>query len=185
MLLRTVRWISLISTAVTLCALAAHVVELPNKFAFDGALWLAVQQRLYRGWGPFFGPFEVTAIASTWVLLYLLRRNRASFPPTLLAALLLSAALAVFFMLNAPVNAAFAKWTTITLPTDWTAYRMRWETGHAISFVLVLIAFIAQLRALFIDAIARASRSQVGPAERSEREQEGAHKRRGDNGGPG
>jgi hypothetical protein len=33
----------------------AHVLELPNKLALDGELWLAVQQHLYRGWGPFLG----------------------------------------------------------------------------------------------------------------------------------
>jgi membrane-bound ClpP family serine protease len=55
----------------------------------------------------------------------------------------------VFFILNQPVNVAFASWTTATLPSDWQSYRLRWETGHAISFVLVLVAFIALLRALF------------------------------------
>ncbi len=27
----------------------AHLLELPNKLALDGPLWLAVQQHLYRG----------------------------------------------------------------------------------------------------------------------------------------
>ena len=61
----------------------------------------------------------------------------------------LSVAMVVFFILNQPVNVAFASWTTATLPSDWQSYRLRWETGHAISFVLVLVAFIALLRALF------------------------------------
>jgi hypothetical protein len=155
--LRIVRWLSLLSSAVTLGALTAHVLELPNKLALDGPLWLAVQQNLYRGWGPFIGPFEVTAIAATWVLLRLVRQNRSSFGLTLLAALLLSGALVIFFALNAPVNAAFASWTAATLPPDWPNYRLRWETGHAISFVLVLIAFIALLRALFREAVTEAS----------------------------
>jgi len=173
MFLRTVRWISLLGTAVTLSALAAHVLELPNKFSLNGPLWLAVQQNLYRGWGAFVGPFEVTAIVSTWLLLYLVRENRTVFGLTLLASFLLSAALAVFFVLNAPVNAAFASWTPMTLPPDWPSYRLRWETGHAASFAFVLIAFVALLRALFLDATSRASRSgaarQDAPANTPER----------------
>ena len=157
MLARGVRWIALICAAVTLTALGAHVLELPNKLTLDGALWLAVQQHLYRGWGTVIGPFEVTAVVAAWTLLFLSGRDRRSFAPTLLAACLLSAALAVFFALNAPVNAAFAAWTPATLPSDWPANRLRWELGHAISYVLVLIAFIALLRTLFRDTLARAS----------------------------
>src|SRR5699024_9168899 len=92
----------------------------------------------------------------TWILAYLGRRNRADFRLTLLAACLLSGALAVFFILNAPVNAAFASWTPATLPPDWPSYRLRWELGHAISFVLVLVAFVVLLRAFFRDALMHA-----------------------------
>lgn len=159
MIVRINRWISLLGTAVTLGALMAHVLELPNKFELDGPLWLAVQQNLYRGWGAFVGPFEVTAIVSTWLLLYLVRENRTVFSLTLLASFLLSAALVVFFVLNAPVNATFAGWTPVTVPPDWPSYRLRWEAGHAASFVFVLIAFVALLRALFLDATGRASRT--------------------------
>ncbi len=160
MLLRIVRWISLVCTGVTLGVTAAHVLELPNKLALGGPLWLAVQQHLYRGWGPFIGPFEVAAIVSTWLLLLRVRKRRPAFRWTLLAALCLSAALAVFFALNAPVNAAFATWTAETLPPDWPTYRLRWEVGHAASFVLVLVAFIALLRGLFADAVDEASQSR-------------------------
>jgi hypothetical protein len=58
----------------------------------------------------------------------------------------------VFFALNAPVNAAFAAWTAETLPPDWPTYRLRWEVGHAASFVLAFLAFVALLRGLFADA---------------------------------
>jgi hypothetical protein len=150
-LLRSIRWISLIGTAVTLGALAAHVLELPNKRALDGPLWLAVQQQLYRGWGPFIGPFEVAAVVFTWILLWPVRRKQPIRRLTLAAAILLSLALAAFFALNAPVNAAFASWTPATMPANWPDYRLRWEAGHAISFVLVLISLILLLRALFIE----------------------------------
>ena len=63
--------------------------------------------------------------------------------------------LAVFFLFNAPVNAAFAGWTTETLPADWPDYRLQWELGHAIAFVLALTAFCTLLRAAFVGACAR------------------------------
>lgn len=78
--------------AVTLSALTAHVLELPNKLSLDGPLWLAVQQHLYRGWGPYIGP------------------------------------------------------------VDWPEYRLRWEAGHGISFLLVVSAFVIQLWSLFQNA---------------------------------
>ena len=51
----------------------------------------------------------------------------------------------------APVNEAFAGWTAATLPSDWSAYRVRWELGHALGFALVLCAFAALLRTALID----------------------------------
>jgi hypothetical protein len=157
LMLRTVRWISLLATAVTLSALAAHVLELPNKLTLAGPLWLAVQQQLYRGWGPVIGPFEVTAIVATWVLCFLGRQRSQVFRLTLLAAGLLSAALVAFFALTAPVNAAFAAWTPTTLPPNWPRFRLRWEAGHALAFACVLPAFIALVRALCLDVGGRRS----------------------------
>jgi len=53
--------VSLGCTTVALAALLAHVLELPNKLALPGPLWLAVQQNLFAvgerssarsRWGP-------------------------------------------------------------------------------------------------------------------------------------
>jgi hypothetical protein len=153
-MLRSLRWISLLATAMPLAATAAHVMELPNKFSLGGPLWLAVQQSLYRGWGPFIAPFEIAAIAAAWLLAYMVRGRRPAFALTLAAALCLSLMLTVFFLFNAPVNAAFAGWTAETLPADWPDYRRQWELGHAIAFVLALIAFCTLLRAAFVEACA-------------------------------
>ena len=154
-MVRALRWISLLATAVPLGATVAHVMELPNKFSLDGPLWLAVQQNLYRGWGPFIGPFEIVAIVSSWALAYMVRGRRPAFALTVVAALCLTAMLAVFFLFNAPVNAAFAGWTAEMLPADWPDYRLQWELGHAIGFALALTAFCTLLRAAFAEACAR------------------------------
>lgn len=146
-----IRWLGLVCLAVPLAALGGHVGELPNKLALDGTLWLAVQQHLYRGWGPVTAPFEIAAFASAWALAWLARRRRAVFRPTLIAACCLTAILAVFFVFNAPVNAAVAGWTATALPADWTAYRWRWELGHLLSFLGALTAMVALLRGAFVD----------------------------------
>jgi hypothetical protein len=39
------------------------------------------------------------------------------------------------------------------LPFDWNAWRTRWETGHAIRFVLHLIAFVLLALSLTIERV--------------------------------
>ena len=167
-LAKALRRIGLLATAVPLGATVAHVMELPNKLALDGPLWLALQQSLYRGWGPLIGPFEIVAAVATWTLAYLVRGSRPGFALALTAALCLSAMPLVFFLFNAPVNAAFAGWTAQTLPADWPDYRRQWELGHAIAFVLALTAFCTLLRAAFAAACARQGEIERRPASSDE-----------------
>jgi hypothetical protein len=61
----------------------------------------------------------------------------------------------VFFLFNAPVNAAFADWTAQTLPADQPDDRWQWELGHAIAFGLAPIAFCTLMRAAFVEACAQ------------------------------
>ncbi|MCK6451913.1 MAG: hypothetical protein L6R19_13820 [Alphaproteobacteria bacterium] len=154
-MMQKLRWILLILAVVPLAATTAHVVELPNKLLMDGPLWLAVQQRLYRGWGPAIAPFEIGAIALAWVLVWRSRGQVPSFGLSLIAAVLFSLCLAVFFGMNRPVNLAFARWTAATLPADWQAWRLQWELGHALSFVLWLMGFCALVRTMVLDRVAR------------------------------
>jgi hypothetical protein len=70
-----VTWLRKPNLAIAVLAMLtplAHLLELPNKFLLDAPLWLAVQQHLYRGWGPFLaGPAEVGALASALFLAHL------------------------------------------------------------------------------------------------------------------
>jgi hypothetical protein len=153
--IRVARAIALIGAAGTFSAATAHVLALPNKLQLDGPLWLAVQQHLYRGWGLLIGPCEVGAIISGCVLVYLMRRRRTVMLSAVIAAACMMLALLVFAAINAPVNAAVDSWTVTTLPANWPAYRLRSETGHAITCALALTAVIAMLRAMFTDVSAR------------------------------
>ena len=139
-MLRILRWIAVVGVAVDLAALAAHVLELPNKLALPADVWLAVQQRLYRGWGPVLGPFEAAAVLATSTAA-LLVRGRPGGGRVLGAAACLALSLALFFLLVEPVNVAVAEWTPATLPPDWPDFRRRWELGHAVRAALAATAF--------------------------------------------
>ncbi|HVV65793.1 MAG TPA: hypothetical protein VHC42_10005 [Rhizomicrobium sp.] len=141
--------LSLVLAFLATLAPMAHVLEAANKLAIDdGALWLAIQQRLYRGWGPFVGaPSEIAALAVTLLLLTPRLRSGLARRPLIVAALAYVGMLAAFFLFNAPVNAAVGGWTAASLPADWPSYRARWETGHAIAAFCAMVGLAACLRA--------------------------------------
>lgn len=135
---------AIVLAALAIAPLAAHVLELPNKLVLSGPLWLAVQQHLYRGWGPFYGaPVEVGALVASAALAW---REPPVRVPAAAAALCYVAMIGVFFVFNAPVNAALNNWTVHTLPADWTSYRLRWEAGHLLSAMLAVAALLLLLR---------------------------------------
>jgi hypothetical protein len=141
--LRWLRPVNLTFGVLAVLAPMAHVLELPNKFSLDANLWLAVQQHLYRGWGLVLGgPTEIGALATSLILAYVRRRSSAVLWPTLIASLGYACVLTTFFFLNLPVNTAVASWTSATLPPDWAYYRVRWETGHAVAFLISLAALV-------------------------------------------
>jgi hypothetical protein len=141
------RWLQRIAALIGFCACLApmaHVMEMPNKLRLDGMLWLAVQQHLYVGWGPFIGaPTEIGGLLISLILLAANRRHRyPAFLPGL-AAIAYCGMLVSFFLLNAPVNAAVNNWTPETFPVDWASSRLRWEIGHTFAAVFALVALAA------------------------------------------
>jgi hypothetical protein len=139
-----IRYINLGFAVLVVLAPMAHVLELPNKLALDAGLWLAVQQHLYRGWGPFLGgPTEIGALLTSLWLIYLRQRSSAVLWATVLAGGGYAGMLVAFFLFNEPVNVAVLAWTPTSLPTDWTSYRARWEAGHAIAAMLSVMSLAA------------------------------------------
>jgi hypothetical protein len=152
-MLRLLRSVNLVIAAIATTAPIAHVLELPNKLKLDGPLWLAVQQQIYRGWGAVFGPVEILALLTTFALVFLRKGNRPAQRATVVAVSAYAAMLAVFFIFNAPVNAAFNSWTAATMPADWPDYRWRWELGHAWAAALSVLALLALIRALAKESV--------------------------------
>jgi hypothetical protein len=136
------RWFALLAAFLACLAPMAHLLEMPNKLRLDGPLWLAIQQHLYSGWGPFIGaPTEIGGLIISLILLAT-SRGRARLLIGL-AVVAYGGMLLSFFLLNAPVNAAVNAWTPATLSADWAGYRWRWEIGHALSAVFALSGLAA------------------------------------------
>ena len=142
MSVRTLRFLALLLTALTLGLAFCHVMELPGKLRLAGPDWLTVQHNLYIAFGPPIGAgIEVGAIALTWLTALLVHHRRPAFAWTLAAAVSITAALVAWGLVVAPANTVINAWTATTLPPDWTAWRWRWELGHALHAVLLALAF--------------------------------------------
>ena len=133
----------------------AHVLELPAKMQYDATLYITLQKSLYVQWGPphFGGVLEPSAIATTGLLAFFLRRSKRGLWLSLgaLFALLLAFPV-VFFWLVAPANAGFLAATLPSIPADWTNLRSNWEMGHAIRFALQFAALALLVLSLALDA---------------------------------
>jgi hypothetical protein len=145
-MLRVLQTIAITLVALTMGTSFAHVLEWPAKLHYSGEFYLRLQTSLYAYWGPpsITGFVEPAALLSVLLLAFLCRGCPISLSFTLGAGICLSLAFpVVFFWRVAPVNATFFQAAHIgILPSNWNALRMRWETGHAIRFVLHLIAFV-------------------------------------------
>ena len=132
--------------ALTMGTSFAHVLEWPAKLRYSGELYLRLQTSLYAHWGPpsITGFIEPAAVLSVLFLTVLCRHHPITLRLTLGAAIcLLLAFPVVFFWRVAPANTTFFHAAHASmLPRDWNSWRTQWETGHAIRFVLHLIAFV-------------------------------------------
>lgn len=141
--MKTLRFITIMLTALSLSAAFAHLLEMPAKLTYDGALWLNLLQTLYPTFGRVSGVCEIGAVVAALVLVAAIRDRRKAFRWTLLAAACLVVTHAIFWIWVAPVNAALVPLSPETLPTDWTHLRDQWEFGHAARAILQIVALAA------------------------------------------
>jgi hypothetical protein len=151
MLVKTLRFVSLLCAALALGLTLAHDLEIPGKQMLSGADWLVVQQTFYGGFAIVGGIAEVLGIISTGVLLVLLRERRTTFILTGVAALSFVVMLALFAFGNNPLNQQIASWTPDTLPANWNDVRDAWDRFHAASSAFAALALTALLVATLRD----------------------------------
>ncbi len=133
----------------------AHVLEMPAKMQYQGAMYVALQKSLYGQWGPpnIGGLLEPATILSTAMLAFFGRKaGRSLWLPLGALALLLLAFPVVFFGLVAPANAGFQAMTLPILSENWATLRADWELGHAIRFALQFSALSLLVLLLTLDA---------------------------------
>ena len=137
------RALAVVMTALALVPAGAHLLALPNKIALPQAEYF-VAQGLYRGWA-LAGVVWFAAPLADAVLALALRREGRPWRLAFAAALLMVAALALFFLFTFPANQATANWTEA--PEGWEALRQQWEWSHAVNAVLVFLALLCVTRA--------------------------------------
>src|SRR5262249_54862740 len=98
-------------------------------------LWVGstVQGGLYNLFGSIGAVVDFAAVIALALLAYFVREHaRPGYRLALAAALQFALALILWWVLVYPVNVELAKWVNGPVPSDWTAYRARWEWGHAV-----------------------------------------------------
>ena len=136
---------------VTLSALTlAHLLELSHRLAYDARLWtqLTSPDGLYRYFRIIGGPLAVAAVIAVTVLAMTVGYQRPAGRFALAAAGLHTAALGVWLGVVLPAGIGSAGWSTGAVPSDWERWRIRWETGHTVSFALLLLGFAALVLAV-------------------------------------
>lgn len=168
MVLKLVRFVNLICAALIAGIAFCHALELPNKMTLPAETWLTVQQILYRGFGAKAGPIEVGAVASSLMLLFLVRKRRSAFVWSLVASVCFVAGLVLWFQVISPMNLLIDSWTPTTLPANWTEARDQWEYGHVAHATLVILGLIASMIAVLADTTSSDRREKLSTSGISE-----------------
>lgn len=162
MLLKSLRFISIVCAALALGLTTTHVLERPGKAQLSGVEWLTVQQTFYGGFAVVGGIAEVLGLLASVGVLVQVRGQRRSAALTLLGVLGFVGMLLSYALGNRPINDHIAVWTAASLPPDWATYRDRWDNAHTISAGLAALALIGLLTAALRDPPRGAERAADG-----------------------
>jgi len=136
--LRIWRFSTMMSTAVTMSAALAHIMELPAKMRYERRLYVKLHRTLYPTFGKTAGIAEAVAVLTGGVLAGWMRYRRCrTSPEATAAAVSLAAAHGLFWMLVHPANKTMTSWPLDSIPSDWLRWRNQWEYTHAARAVLV------------------------------------------------
>lgn len=121
----------------------AHLLEKVPRLRWDPELWMGAtvfggQYALFGVVGAILDPLTVLLAALT---AWLVRRRGPVFVTTLVGAILLAVALALWLALVMPMNEVMTGWTRDTVPGDFATVRAQWENGHGLIAIVKLVAF--------------------------------------------
>jgi hypothetical protein len=129
---RIVHFLAIVLTALILAPGGAHLFAMSAKVRMDQSAYFTVQQ-IYAGWALFAAPIFAVVVLDG-VLAWMVRGEPLRFWLTAAAGAAIVLSLVLFFVLVFPGNQATQNWTQ-PIP-EWSAYRGRWEIGHAINAVI-------------------------------------------------
>ena len=142
---------------VTLSALTlAHLLELSHRLAYDTRLWahLDSPDARYRYLGAIGGLLEVATVVAVTVHAMTVGWQRPGGRFALTAAVLHTAAVGVWLGVVLPAG---------PVASDRERWRVHWETGHAVSFGLLLLGFGALVLAVLSERYPRDRSLGAGP----------------------
>lgn len=152
MLIKTGRFLTVLFVGLSMGPAICHLLEMPAKMTYDGPFWLKLLQTLYP---PAFGSigaiFEVGAVITSIILVFLVRHRKSAIGWTILGAICMVAVHASFWIWIAPVNAKMGVMTPETLPIDWTSLRNQWEYTHAARAYLHMVALAALVISILVE----------------------------------
>ncbi|WP_011582984.1 MULTISPECIES: DUF1772 domain-containing protein [Chelativorans] len=123
----------------------AHLMEAPPRLLiWPPELWreATVFHAQFLLFGILGGPIDLSAILLGFVVTWLIGRGeRRAFRLALSGSLLYLASLVIWLTVVAPANAELATWRLGPLPENFSAVRLRWETGHIIIACVKLLGF--------------------------------------------
>jgi hypothetical protein len=143
---------------VTLSALTlAHLLELSHRLAYDTRLWAQATSpdAPYRYFGAIGGPLAVATVVAVAALAMTVGCRCPAGRFALAAAVLHTAAVGVWLGVVLPAGTGSGSWGTGAVPSDWERWRLHWESGHAASFVLLLLGFGALVLAVLSERTPR------------------------------
>jgi hypothetical protein len=143
---KTLKFLAIVLTALSLVPLGAHVFALPNKVTLNESNYFIVQN-IYRGWA-LFGIVLFGAVLANLALAWATRGQRA-FGFVLICFGCLVANLVIFFAFTFPANQATTNWTEV--PADWQQLRWQWEVSHAVNAVIAFAGFCSLTLSLLVE----------------------------------
>jgi hypothetical protein len=136
-LFKTVQFLAMVLTALTLVPVGAHLASLPNKIDLTQTDYF-IAQTIYRGWA-LFGIVLIGAVLANLALAVMQRAQTGPFLLVVINIACLFIMLVIFFAFNYPANEATNNWTVI--PTNWQQLRWQWEIAYAANAVIGFIGF--------------------------------------------
>lgn len=152
--MRALRFVTLMLAALSMGMAFGHLLEMPAKLAYQGSVWLMLQQTLYGNFRVLGLLLDTGAVVCALVLTILVRKRRPALGWTIFGTICLVGAHAAWWAGAVPINAAIAQFTPQTLPPDWTQLRVQWEYTHALRAGLQ----VAALGALLFSVLAETPR---------------------------